>query len=255
VHLDSISALVTGGSSGLGLATVRRLVAAGARVGIADLNPPSDEDLAGLGAGVVYAKTDITDETAVTAALDTVEAAHGPLRAVVHCAGRGGDRVRILDKEGNPGSLDTFAEVVRVNLVGTYNVLRLGAARIARSEPVAGERGAIVLTASVAAFDGQIGQTSYTAAKAAVHGITLVAARDLASRLIRVNTIAPGVFDTPMLARLRPDIREALERSVPNPSRLGAPDDYAHMAISLLENPYVNGETIRLDGAIRMPPR
>jgi NAD(P)-dependent dehydrogenase (short-subunit alcohol dehydrogenase family) len=218
VHLDSISALVTGGSSGLGLATVRRLLAAGARVGIADLNPPSDEDLAGLGANVIYAKTDITDEAAMTAALDAAEAAHGPLRAVVHCAGRGGDR-------------------------------------IARSEPVAGERGAIVLTASVAAFDGQIGQTSYTAAKAAVHGITLVAARDLASRQIRVVAIAPGVFDTPMLARLRPDIRAALEQSVPNPSRLGAPDDYAHMAISLLENPYVNGETIRLDGAIRMPPR
>ena len=195
MHLDSISALVTGGSSGLGLATVRRLLAAGARVGIADLNPPSDEDLAGLGAGVVYAKTDITDEAAVTAALDAVEAAHGPLRAVVHCAGRGGDRVRILDKEGNPGSLETFAEVVRVNLVGTYNILRLAAARIARTEPVAGERGAIVLTASVAAFDGQIGQTSYTAAKAAVHGITLVAARDLASRQIRVNTIAPGGFE------------------------------------------------------------
>jgi NAD(P)-dependent dehydrogenase (short-subunit alcohol dehydrogenase family) len=131
-----------------------------------------------------------------------------------------------------------------VNLVGTYNILRLAAARIARSEPVAVEGG-----------DGQIGQTSYTATKAAVHGITLVAARDLASWQIRVNTIAPGVFDTPMLARLRPDIREALERSVPHPSRLGSPDDYAHMAISLLENPYVNGETIRLDGAIRMPPR
>jgi NAD(P)-dependent dehydrogenase (short-subunit alcohol dehydrogenase family) len=177
------------------------------------------------------------------------------LRAAVHCAGRGGDRMRILDKNGDPGSLDTFAEVVRVNLVGTYNVLRLAAARIARAEPVDGERGAIVLTASVAAFDGQIGQTSYTAAKAGVHGITLVAARDLASRLIRVNTIAPGVFDTPMLARLRPDIREALEQSVPHPSRLGAPDDYARMAVSLLENSYVNGETIRLDGAIRMPPR
>jgi NAD(P)-dependent dehydrogenase (short-subunit alcohol dehydrogenase family) len=255
MELDSISALVTGGSSGLGLATVRRLRAAGARVGIADLNPPADSDLAELGEGVVYVKTDIADEAGVTHALDVIEAAHGGLRAVVHCAGRGGDRVRILDKEGQPGSLDTFAEVVRVNLVGSYNVLRLAAARIARTEPVDGERGAIVLTASVAAFDGQIGQTSYTAAKAGVHGITLVAARDLASRLIRVNTIAPGVFDTPMLARLRGDIREALERSVPNPSRLGAPDDYARMAISLLENPYVNGETIRLDGAIRMPPR
>jgi NAD(P)-dependent dehydrogenase (short-subunit alcohol dehydrogenase family) len=255
VQLDSISALVTGGSSGLGLATVRRLRAAGARVGIADLNPPSDEDLASLGAGVVYAKTDITDEAAVNDALDAIEAAHGPLRVVVHCAGRGGDRVRILDKEGNPGSLETFAEVVRVNLVGTYNILRLGAARIARTEPVDGERGAIVLTASVAAFDGQIGQTSYTAAKAAVHGITLVAARDLASRQIRVNTIAPGTFDTPMLARLRQDIRDSLAAAVPHPRRLGDPDDYAHLAVSLLENPYINGETIRLDGAIRMPPR
>lgn len=255
MHLDSISALVTGGSSGLGLATVRRLRAAGARVGIADLNPPADDVLAGLGEGVLFAKTDVTDEAAVNEALDAFEAEHGPLRAAVHCAGRGGDRVRIIDREGNPGSLETFAEVIRVNLVGTYNILRLAAARIARAEPVDGERGAIVLTASVAAFDGQIGQTSYTAAKAAVHGITLVAARDLASRLIRVNTIAPGVFDTPMLARLRPDIREALERSVPNPSRLGSADDYAHMALSLLENPYVNGETVRLDGAIRMPPR
>ena len=227
----------------------------GARVGIADLNPPSEEDLAALGQGVVYVKADIADEASVMAALDAIEAANGGLRAAVHCAGRGGDRVRILDRDGNPGSLDTFAEVVRVNLVGTYNVLRLAAARIARAEPVDGERGAIVFTASVAAFDGQIGQTSYTAAKAGVHGITLVAARDLASRLIRVNTIAPGVFDTPMLARLRPDIREALEKSVPNPSRLGAPDDYAQMALSLLENSYVNGETVRLDGAIRMPPR
>jgi len=255
VQLESVSAFVTGGSSGLGLATVRRLLAAGAKVGIADLNPPSDEDLASLGAGVVYTKTDITDEAAVNEALDATEAAHGPVRAVVHCAGRGGDRVRILDKEGNPGSLETFAEVVRVNLIGTYNVLRLGAARIARTEPVDGERGAIVLTASVAAFDGQIGQTSYTATKAAVHGITLVAARDLASKQIRVNTIAPGTFDTPMLARLRQDIRDGLAAAVPHPRRLGDPDDYAHMAVSLLENRYVNGETIRLDGAIRMPPR
>jgi NAD(P)-dependent dehydrogenase (short-subunit alcohol dehydrogenase family) len=255
VQLDSISALVTGGSSGLGLATVRRLRAAGAKVGIADLNPPSDADLAELGQGVIFAKADITDETAVNDALDAIEAANGPLRVVVHCAGRGGDRVRILDKEGNPGSLETFAEVVRVNLVGTYNILRLGAARIARTEPVDGERGAIVLTASVAAFDGQIGQTSYTATKAAVHGITLVAARDLASRQIRVNTIAPGTFDTPMLARLRQDIRDSLAAAVPHPRRLGDPDDYAHLAVSLLENPYINGETIRLDGAIRMPPR
>lgn len=255
MQLSNATVLVTGGSSGLGLATVRRLLAQGARVGIADLNPPDDEVAAELGKAVVYVKTDVSDEAGVNETLDAIETAHGPLRAVVHCAGRGGDRVRILDKEGQPGSLETFAEVLRVNLVGTYNVLRLAAARIARTEPVNGERGAIVLTSSVAAFDGQIGQTSYTAAKAGVHGITLVAARDLASRLIRVNTIAPGVFDTPMLARLRPDIRAALEATVPNPSRLGAPEDYAHMAVSLLENSYVNGETVRLDGAIRMAPR
>ncbi|MCD4533025.1 SDR family oxidoreductase [Nocardioides sp. cx-169] len=255
MKLDSVSAFVTGGSSGLGLATVRRLVAAGARVGVADLNPPSDADLAELGDGVVFIPTDITDEDGVNHALDAAEDAHGTVRAVVHCAGRGGDRVRILDREGQPGSLETFGDVVKVNLIGTYNVLRLSAARIARAELVDGERGAIVMTASVAAFDGQIGQTSYTASKAAVHGITLVAARDLASRQIRVNTIAPGVFDTPMLARLRSDIREALEKTVPHPSRLGGPDDYAHLALSLLENSYVNGETIRLDGAIRMAPR
>jgi NAD(P)-dependent dehydrogenase (short-subunit alcohol dehydrogenase family) len=173
----------------------------------------------------------------------------------VHCAGRGGDRLRILDRDGIAAPLQSFRDVLEINLIGTYNVLRLGAARIARSEPQDGERGAIVLTASVAAFDGQIGQTSYSASKAAVHGITLVAARDLASRLIRVNTIAPGIFDTPMLARLRDDIRADLAEAVPHPKRLGNPEDYAHLAASLLENGYLNGETVRLDGAIRMPPR
>lgn len=255
MNLKSVPAFVTGGSSGLGLATARRLAAAGAEVAIADLNPPGEDVLAALGDRAVYIETDVADEASVNHALDVAQQAHGTLRAVVHCAGRGGDRVRILDRDDRPGALDTFAEVVRVNLIGTYNVLRLAAARIAAGEIVDGERGAVVLTASVAAFDGQIGQTSYTASKAGVHGITLVAARDLASRQIRVNTIAPGVFDTPMLARLRADIREALERTVPHPSRLGSPEDYAHMAISLLENPYVNGETVRLDGAIRMAPR
>ncbi|MCD4524282.1 SDR family oxidoreductase [Nocardioides sp. cx-173] len=255
MKLDSATILVTGGASGLGLATTRRLLAKGARVGIADLNPPADDVTAELGDRVLYAKTDVADEDSMGNALDEIEGAFGPLRGAVHCAGRGGDRVRILDRDGQPGSLETFTEVLRVNLAGTYNVLRLAAARIARTEPVDGERGAIIMTASVAAFDGQIGQTSYTAAKAGVHGITLVAARDLASRLIRVNTIAPGTFDTPMLARLREDIRAGLEASVPMPSRLGDPDDYAHLAVTLLENGYVNGETIRLDGAIRMPPR
>jgi NAD(P)-dependent dehydrogenase (short-subunit alcohol dehydrogenase family) len=250
VKLDGSSILVTGGASGLGLATALRLAQSGARVCIADLQPPSD-DVAGL----TFAAADVTGEESMNSALDAAESANGPLRAAVHCAGRGGDRTRIINRDDEPGSLETFAEVIRVNLIGTYNVLRLAAARIARTEPVDGERGAIVLTASVAAFEGQIGQTSYTAAKAAVHGITLVAARDLASRLIRVNTIAPGVFDTPMLGRLREDIRSGLEALVPNPSRLGAPDDYAQLAVAILENSYLNGETIRLDGAIRMGPR
>jgi NAD(P)-dependent dehydrogenase (short-subunit alcohol dehydrogenase family) len=255
MQLSGSSIVVTGGASGLGLATARRLEQAGARVCVADLNPPSEDDAKLLGPDAVYVRADITDEEAMNAVFDRAEAAHGALRGLVHCAGRGGDRTRIVNRDGQPGPLDTFAEVIRVNLIGTYNVLRLGAARMARTEPQDGERGAIVLTASVAAFDGQIGQTSYTATKAAVHGITLVAARDLASRLIRVNTIAPGVFDTPMLGRLREDIRAGLESAVPHPSRLGAPEDYARLAVSILENAYLNGETIRLDGAIRMAPR
>jgi NAD(P)-dependent dehydrogenase (short-subunit alcohol dehydrogenase family) len=207
-----------------------------------------------LGEHARFAPADVTDEVAFQAALDVAEET-GPLRAVVHCAGRGGDRVRIIDRERNPGDLATFEAVLRVNLVGSYNVLRLSAARMAANEPVDGDRGAIIMTASVAAFDGQIGQTSYTASKAGVHGITLVAARDLASWQIRVNTIAPGIFDTPMLARLREDIREGLAASVPHPKRLGGAEDYAQLAVSILENSYLNGETIRLDGAIRMAPR
>jgi NAD(P)-dependent dehydrogenase (short-subunit alcohol dehydrogenase family) len=173
----------------------------------------------------------------------------------VHCAGRGGDRLRIIDKDRVPGPLDAFTEVVRINLVGTYNVLRLAAARMSGNEPLDDERGAIVLTASVAAFEGQIGQTSYAASKSAVRGITIVAARDLASWQIRVNTIAPGIMDTPMLARLRDDIRQGLAASVPYPKRLGTAADYASLAAAIIENPYLNGEVIRLDGAIRMAPR
>jgi NAD(P)-dependent dehydrogenase (short-subunit alcohol dehydrogenase family) len=169
--------------------------------------------------------------------------------------GTGGDLLRIIDKERKPGNLTAFTDVVRINLSGSYNVLRLAAARMSGNEPIEGERGAVVLTASVAAFDGQIGQTSYAASKAGVHGLTLVAARDLASWAIRVNTIAPGMFDTPMMASYREDIRVGLAASVPFPKRLGSPTDFAQMALALLENSYVNGETVRLDGAIRMPPR
>jgi NAD(P)-dependent dehydrogenase (short-subunit alcohol dehydrogenase family) len=256
MKIDGISALVTGGASGLGLATARRLLDGGA-AGVVLLDLPAshgEQVAADLGKGARFVAGDITDEVSVNAALDAAEET-GPLRAVVHCAGRGGDRHRILSRDRVPGPLDSFQEVLAINLVGTYNVLRLAAARMSGNEIEDGDRGAIVLTASVAAFDGQIGQTSYTASKAGVHGITLVAARDLATWAIRVNTIAPGTFDTPMLSRLRPDIREGLEASVPHPKRLGHVDDYAHMAVSLLENAYANGHTFRLDGAIRMAPR
>jgi NAD(P)-dependent dehydrogenase (short-subunit alcohol dehydrogenase family) len=255
MRIEGSSVLVTGGASGLGLATARRLVLCGARVVLVDLATSDGPEAAkALGDSATFAPADILDDDALGAALDAAEQ-YGPLRGAVHCAGRGGDRLRILDKEGNPGDLGSFSEVIRINLLGTYNVLRLSAARMASNESADGDRGAIVLTASVAAFDGQIGQTSYTASKAAIHGMTLVAARDLASRQIRVNTIAPGTFDTPMLARFSQEMRDKLAGAVPHPARLGNPEDYAHMAQSLLENPYVNGETIRLDGAIRMPPR
>jgi NAD(P)-dependent dehydrogenase (short-subunit alcohol dehydrogenase family) len=247
MRIDGLAALVTGGASGLGFATARLLASRGADVTVLDL-PSSPGERAAEEIGARFVPADVTDQ----AALEDV----GPVRAVVHCAGRGGDRLRIVDKLRQPGDLDSFAEVIRVNLVGTYNVLRLAAARMAGNEPgEAGERGAIVLTASVAAFDGQIGQTAYAAAKAGVHGMTLVAARDLASWGIRVAAIAPGVFDTPMVGRLRDDVRDSLASAIPHPKRLGDPDDYAHLAVSVLENPYLNGETIRLDGAIRMAPR
>ena len=255
MRLGEASTLVTGGASGLGRATARRLASLGSRVVLVDL-PSSDGAAAAaeLGGWATFVATDVLDDEGFGKALDAAER-NGPLRGVVHCAGRGGDRLRILDKERQPGDRESFAEVVRVNLLGSYNVLRLSAARMAANEPLDGDRGAIVMTASVAAFEGQIGQTSYAASKAGVHGITLVAARDLASHQIRVNTIAPGTFDTPMLARLRSDVREALAASIPHPKRLGDPDDYAHLAVTLLENGYVNGETIRLDGALRVAPR
>jgi NAD(P)-dependent dehydrogenase (short-subunit alcohol dehydrogenase family) len=255
VNLNRATVVVTGAASGLGLATTRRLVKDGARVVMVDL--PAQAALGGRHAadlGATFVAGDITSVDEIAAAFDTARGL-GEVRGLVHCAGRGSDRVRILDKAGRPASVDTFADVVRTNLVGTYNVLTQAAAAIAASPPVDGERGACVLTASVAAFEGQIGQTSYTAAKAGVHAITLVAARDLASRGIRVNTIAPGVFDTPMLGRLRADLRAGLAASVPNPKRLGDPDEYAALAVHMLTNPYLNGETIRLDGAIRMAPR
>ena len=245
-------AIVTGGASGLGLASARRLAAAGARVMIVDLaTSPGAAVAAELGGG--FAVADVADEASMTAAVASAEAM-GPVRVLVHCAGRGG-ALRILEKDGTPGSLAQYAEIIRVNLTGSFNALRLAAAAMARAEAVEGERGVCILTASIAGIEGQIGQIPYASSKAGVIGMTVVAARDLASRGIRVCTIAPGIFDTPMLQRLPDAIKASLGAGVPNPHRLGNPDEYARLAMSIVENPYLNGETIRIDGALRMAPR
>lgn len=254
MRIDGNVFLVTGGASGLGLATTRDLVAHGARVVILDLPESAGAEVAReLGEAVRFAPADVTDPAGVEAALDLAQSL-GDLRGVVHCAGRGG-ALRIVDRDGRPGSLELYETVVRVNLVGTFNVLRLAAARLARNEPLDEERGVCVLTASVAAWEGQIGQVPYASAKAGVVGMTLVAARDLASRLIRVVTIAPGVFDTPILAKVPEKARRTLGDGVPHPARLGRPPEYAALARHVIENPYLNGETIRIDGAVRMAPR
>ena len=252
MDLTAASALVTGGASGLGAATSRRLARAGAHVVVLDLNEELGKEFAAE-IGGTFAHGDVTDPAAVDAALDAAEE-HGPLRALVHCAGKGGT-VRLVNRDGSPGDLELYQQLININLVGTFNVLRLAAARMARNEVLAGERGVCVLTASVAAWEGQIGQIPYASAKAGVVGMTLVAARDLATKSIRVNTIAPGVFDTPILARFSQEIRDGLGAQVPNPARLGEPDEFAMLAQQIVENPYLNGETIRLDGAIRMSPR
>jgi NAD(P)-dependent dehydrogenase (short-subunit alcohol dehydrogenase family) len=245
---------ITGGASGLGFATASRLARQGAKVALVDL-PTSNGTAAAteIGENAIFAPADVTDEQAFGDALDAAEEM-GPLRGVVHCAGAG-RTTRLLDKQGNPGSQADFEFVIRLNLVGSYNALRLGAARMAKHDAVDGERGAVIMTASAAAFEGQIGQIPYSAAKAGIHGMTIVAARDLASKGIRVCTIAPGIMDTPMMARLGEEVRQSLAASVPNPRRLGRADEYAQLAQNILENPYLNGETIRLDGAIRMAPR
>ena len=251
---QGITALVTGGASGLGLATVKRLLAEGAKVVIADLPSSQGEEIArGLGENARFAPADVTSEADVNAALEVAESL-GPLRVLIHCAGRGGP-VRLIEKDGSPGSLAAYENIIRINLIGTFNTLRLTAVRMARNDPVDGERGVCVLTASVAAYEGQIGQVPYASSKAGVVGMTIVAARDLASKQIRVCTIAPGIFDTPMLARVSAEARKTLAAAVPHPARLGQPDEYAQLALHIVANPMLNGETIRLDGALRMAPR
>lgn len=252
MQLSGASALVTGGASGLGLATVRRLTAAGASVTIVDL-PGSDGEAIAAAEGAFFAPADVTNADDVAAAVASAQS-RAPLRAVVTCAGRGA-LSRVVQRDGTAGDSALFAAVVNVNLVGTFTVLAQSAAVMAGNDAIEGERGVVVMTASAAAFEGQIGQMAYSASKAGVVGMTLTAARDLASKQIRVCSIAPGLFDTPMLARLDDNVRASLAASVPHPQRLGSPTEFARLAVDIVENPMLNGETIRLDGAIRMSPR
>lgn len=246
---DSV-AVVTGGASGLGLATVKRLLDAGGSVVVIDLK--GEDVVAELGERARFVAANVTDEDAVAKALDVAESM-GPLRINVNCAGIG-NAVKTVSKNG-PFPLDGFRKVVEVNLIGTFNVIRLAAERIAKTEPLGEERGVIVNTASVAAFDGQIGQAAYSASKGGVVGMTLPIARDLSRELIRVCTIAPGLFKTPLLGSLPEEAQRSLGQQVPHPARLGDPDEYGALAQHIVENPMLNGEVIRLDGAIRMAPR
>jgi 3-hydroxyacyl-CoA dehydrogenase / 3-hydroxy-2-methylbutyryl-CoA dehydrogenase len=250
-----MNTLVSGGASGLGAAVVREVIARGGGAAIFDRDGDRARDLAAeLGDAAFAFEGDVTDESSVAAAVDGAVEALGELRLVVGCAGIGWAE-KTVGKQG-AANLQPFETVIRVNLIGMYNVLRLGAAAMNSNEPdEGGERGCVVMTASIAAWDGQIGQTAYSASKGGVAALTLPAARDLSGRGIRVNTIAPGLFDTPLLAALPEEAREALGKGVPFPPRLGHPHEFAQLACHIAENRMLNGETIRLDGALRMPPR
>lgn len=246
-------ALVTGGASGLGLATAERLLAAGAKVVIVDLPGSAGEDVAArLGENVRFVPADVTSEEQVAAAIEAA-VAMGPLRVVVNCAGIGGS-ARVSGRKG-PFPLDAFTRVIHINLIGTFNVLRLGAQAMQSFDEIGEERGVIINTASVAAFDGQIGQAAYSASKGGIVGLTLPVARDLASTKIRVMTIAPGTFKTPLMQGASEETLASLGEQVPHPSRLGEPEEYASLAEHIVSNPMLNGEVIRLDGAIRMGPK
>ncbi|GMQ93910.1 MAG: SDR family oxidoreductase [Acidimicrobiia bacterium] len=255
MDISGSAAVVTGGASGLGAATARGLVAGGAIVTLIDLNSEAgDATAAKLGGGTRFVQADVTDPMAIAGAV-ALAGEDAPLRIVVNCAGIA-IGARTIGRDGDPASLEAFTRVVSVNLIGTYNVSSQAAAVMSRTDPLEhGERGVIVNTASVAAFEGQIGQTAYSASKGGIVGLTLPMARDLSSIGVRVNTIAPGIIDTPLLAGLNDEMREALARNVPFPKRLGTPEDYASLAIELISNGYMNGETIRMDGALRMAPR
>jgi NAD(P)-dependent dehydrogenase (short-subunit alcohol dehydrogenase family) len=252
MKLTGVGAIVTGGGSGLGRATAEALAAKGAQVAVFDLNPAAAEEAAAAFGGLAIAG-DVADEASAGAAVAKAAAAHGPARILVNCAGVGVAK-RVAGREG-PHPLADFEKVIRVNLIGTFNMIRLAAAEMSKLEPIDGERGVVISTASVAAYDGQIGQAAYSASKGGVVAMTLPIARELAQFGIRVNAIAPGVFMTPMMAGLPQAAQDSLGASVPFPARLGQPAEYAALAVHIIENGYLNGETIRLDGALRMAPK
>ena len=254
MQIESHSALVTGGGSGLGAAVARELARQGARVAVLDVNTAAAQAVAAEIGGIALSG-DITDSASVSAALDAAEGAHGTPRIVMNIAGIGTAK-RVLARDGSPAPLEDFERVVRVNLVGTYNVLRLAAARIAKLAPLEdNERGVMMMTASVAAFDGQVGQQAYAASKGGIVGMTLPLARDLAQFGIRVVTIAPGLFATPLMEQLPDEVQASLAASIPFPKRLGKPEEFAALAAHVVTNTHLNGEVIRLDGALRMAPR
>ena len=254
MNIQGHSAIVTGGGSGLGEAVARELARLGASVAVLDINAANAQrvaaDIGGLGLAA-----DICDTASLTAALDAAEAAHGTARIVMNIAGIGTAR-RVVGKDGQPAPLEDFERVIRVNLVGTYNVVRLTAARIIKLAPLAdGERGFMLMTASVAAYDGQVGQEAYAASKGGIVSMTLPLARDLSQHGIRVCSVAPGLFATPLMQQLPEEVQQSLAASIPFPKRLGAPAEFASLAAHIVTNGHLNGEVIRLDGALRMAPR
>lgn len=254
MQIEGQAALVTGGGSGLGEAVARELARQGARVAVLDVNAANAQRVAAEIGGLACA-CDIADSPSLTAALDAAGAAHGPARIVMNIAGIGTAK-RVIGRDGQPAPLEDFERVIRINLIGTYNVVRLAAARIAALAPLAdGERGVMVMTASVAAYDGQVGQEAYAASKGGLVSMTLPLARDLAQHAIRVVTIAPGLFETPLMQQLPTEVQQSLAASIPFPKRLGQPQEFAALAAHAVTNGHLNGETIRLDGALRMAPR
>ena len=254
MNIAGQTALVTGGGSGLGEAVARELARQGAKVAVLDVNAAGAQRVARELGGVGLA-ADITDTASLSAALDAVDAAFGPARIVMNIAGIGTAK-RVVGKDGAPAPLEDFERVIRVNLIGTYNVIRLTAARIAKLPPLDdGERGVMLMTASVAAFDGQVGQEAYSASKGGIVSMTLPLARDLAQHGIHVCTVAPGLFETPLMKQLPEVVQQSLAASIPFPPRLGRPDEFAALAAHIVTNVHLNGETIRLDGALRMAPR